>query len=226
MNNTKEQIEKLTRGMKKSSDSINRGSTQLLIVAFCLFALSIGYFTFGYYQFRDVTKPENVVLIAQGVVDDNIAVLRANLQSEVNKNSDTWAEQLSDAAIKSVPNMRKQLEDFVSLQIDERVKQSIDVTNPEFEKFVSQNNEPLKKAFSDLAGNAEVSDELVEIISNEVDRRLQTSIQSDAENVLNLMVQLKAKIRKLEKGVNLTEEEKLEREILATTRFIQESEMK
>lgn len=213
----------MTKEMSRVRTSLNRDSTLLLIVAVLLFCVFLGYFIYGYTQFKSITEPNELMDVAEALVRENITNVRKQVQSEVDNNSEKWAEQLSQEAIKTVPKMRAQLEEFVRTQIDERVKESVKITDPQFDKLIAENNEPLKAAFKELAENRDASADLVKIITDEVDARLKANVQADADNVLNMMLQLKGKIKRLKSGENLTDEEKLEREILTTARQIQES---
>lgn len=221
MSTTNETIEKLTTELRKSKSALNRDSTILLIVAILLFAVFLGYFIFGYNKFKEISEPNLLMDAAESIVNDNIKDVRRTLQNEVTQNADKWVEQLSVQAVGSVDKMRTELEKFVTSQLKEKIEKSVELADPEFEKILADNNEVLKKAFSDFGKDEKTSEELVEIIANEVDARLKTNLEKDANEVLNMMIQLKAKMRKLRSGVGLDEEESLERQILATVRLIQ-----
>lgn len=226
MSTTDETVEKLAADLGKLRSSINRDATILLIVAVILFALFLGYFIYGFNKFKEISEPNLLMDAAEAVVNENITEVRKHLQNEVTQNAEKWAQQLSENAIKSVPSMRENLENFVAEQIHKKMEESVDRLEPEFDKLISQNNEVLKKAFADLKKDENISSELVDIIANEVDTRLKSSVQADAEQVLNNMIHLRAKMRKLKKGEGLTDEERLERQILEVARQIQLSNEK
>ena len=223
MSNSDATIEKLTAELRKLKSSLNRDSTILLIAAVLLFAVFLGYFVFGYNQFKEISEPKKLMDAAETLVRENIKEVRGQLENEVDQNADKWAEMLSDRALASVGGMRQSLETFVTDQVKEKIKESVARVEPEFDKMISENNEVLKNAFKELKEDEDISDDLVQIIVKEVNTRLKTSVQNDAKTVLNNMIMLKAKMRKLTKGESLSEEEALERQILATARQIQDS---
>ena len=225
MSTTDQRIEKMSSEFRSCSSSTKTLAFVSLAIAITIFGIIIAYFQFGLNEFRQVTEPKQLVAAAETLLNDQITETRKMLQDLVNDNAENWAEALSDEAVDTVPKMRLHLEDFVTAQIGEQVKRSIDITDPEFEKLLCENNEPLKNAFKELATNKDATKELVAVITAEIDARLKADVQADADNVLNMMRLLKNKVKKLKSPGNLTDEEKLERSILTTARLIQEKQI-
>ena len=221
MSASDETIEKLTKDLNKLKSGMNRDSTILLVVAVLLFAVFLGYFIYGYNQFREITEPKMLMDVAEDMVGTKIDDIRKTLETEVDNNAETWAAQLSEQALAQIPQWKKNLEGFVVKQIEEKITESVDEVEPKFDELINKENETLKKAFASLKKDKDISEELVGIITKEVDERLKTSVQADSESVLNNMIMLKAKMRKLKSGQNLNDEESLERQILTTIRLIQ-----
>ena len=221
MTTSNEAIDKVTKQLGKLRSSINRDATILLFVAVTLFAVFLGYFVFGYNKFKELSEPNLLMDAAETIVRDNLTEARKQLQTEVENNADNWVQQLSDQAVESVDDMRKELEKFVEQQIKDKIKESVELADPQFEKLMAENNEVLKKAFADFGKSESPSEELVDIVSKEVDARLKTDLQADANEVLNMMLSLRLKMDKLRSVKELNAEESLERQILATARLIQ-----
>lgn len=221
MSTSDQTIEKITKDLKNLKSAMNRDSTLLLVVAIVLFAVFLGYFIYGYNQFRDITEPNKLMDAAEAIVGENIKEVRKTVETEVENNADVWAEQLSEQALAQIPQWKDNLEEFVKKQIGEKISESVDRVEPKFDELINKENETLKKAFASLKEDDDISEEIIAIITKEVDERLKTSVQADSESVLNNMIQLKAKMRKLKSGQNLSEEEALERNILQTIRLIQ-----
>lgn len=225
MSTSNEKIEKVTRELGKLNSSINRDATVLLVIAVLLFAVFLGYFIYGYNKFKEISEPNLLMDVAETIVRDNITEARLQLQKEVTENADQWVQQLSDQAIDNVDDMRVELEKFVEIQIQEKIAESVELADPEFEKIMAKNNEVLRKAFQDFAKDEKTMEELVAILSQEVDQRLQTNLQQDAGEVLSMMTNLQTKLAKLRDGKDLTPEEALERQILTTARLIQQKKV-
>lgn len=221
MSNTNETIDKIAGELRKMKSSLNRDSTILLVIAVILFAVLLGYFILGYNKFKELSEPNYLMDVAEDIVKTNIAEARKHLENEVSQNADVWAQQLSDQAVDTVDDMRLELEKFVQQQLEDKIAESVDLASPEFEKVLTENNGVLKKAFADFGSNNKTAEELVDVIAKEVDDRLKTNLQTDANEVLNMMVSLTDKLKKLKTGQNLSAEEQLEMQILKTARLIQ-----
>ncbi|MEC9092593.1 MAG: hypothetical protein VX438_07810 [Planctomycetota bacterium] len=229
MSNPEETLNKLTADLTKMKSAMNRDSTIMSVVSVVVFVALLVYFYMGYSQFKQITEPKILLDAAEAKISDAITTVRQQLENEVEQNADKWAEQLSNKAIETVPGMRNNLEAFFRVpvigQIEEKIKSSVDLAAPEFEKLISANNEVLKKAFSDMAAGKADGAELVKVIGAEVNARAKTNVQAGAKDALNMMMMLETKLQKLSANSNLNEEEKLERMILTQLRMIQSNQI-
>jgi hypothetical protein len=196
--------------IEKKVESLRRRLTRevaLTVVLGLLMLIAVcAYFTYGYTQIDQLLRPQMLVDLAGTMVQDQLPELRSNLEREVERNSPTWAEELSRQAIASVPEVRKQLEEHIIGQVDVMVAETVNVTGPEVQKFLQTNKAEISRAIAELQKDDKVlSDQSLADIEKALSDTLQTDMKAQAKQALQTLQEIAMKGEQLKSGNGLSE---------------------
>jgi hypothetical protein len=217
----KQRLDRLQAELAAQRRSLNRSSTLTAILGLIVLGALAAYFYYGYTQIAYAAEPEQLVSVAETLIDDNLPKARASLEKEVDKNAGKWAESLSKKARASLPDLRVKAEAYFVEQVDKSLDESAVVTDQHFRNFVKENRPLLEKAFKDLEKNPKLADESLAELENALDKELQTDLRVQAQATFDALTQLNEKLKKLRAGKNLSAEEQTERELVMIVRRLQ-----
>jgi hypothetical protein len=183
------------------------------VVAVCAYSI------YGYLEINVLLQPKMLVDYAGTIVQDKLPDLRTQLEDEVEKNAPVWAEELSRQAVASVPEVRKQLEDHIVAQVDSMFAQTASLTQPEMQKFLTDNKADLSRAIAELQKDDHVlSEDSIAGIEKAVNETLQADIKQQAQETLRTLQEMTAKGTQLRDGKDLNEFDGRLREIIMILR--------
>jgi hypothetical protein len=183
------------------------------LVAVCAYSI------YGYTEINQLLEPQMLVTYAASMAEDKLPELRTNLEEEVKKNAPVWAEEMSRQAIASIPDVRAQLEDHVLGQVDAMFEETVSLTKPEMQKFMTEHKPEIARAIDDLKKEGHVlSDESIVGIENAINETLHTDMKAHAQEALRTLQEMVAKGGQLKEGKDLNEFDARLREIIMILR--------
>jgi hypothetical protein len=210
-------LDRLQRRLRRES------RVTVSLSAIVLVALS-AYFVFGYMQFSELLRPNEIVAVAAGVVDANIPPARDAIQQEISRSAPVWAAQLSAQAIASAPELREQLEQYVVEQSEDTIEQFVHVSRADFKTALREHHDEFQQLITDLSSRTEASDEVLNALEAALNAELGADMQANAADVLRTVGQINGRLLHLSVGQNLTQQEQQERQTLMLFRRIQMQE--
>lgn len=207
--------------LSKISTSMARSAKVTAVIGIILMAAMLGYFTFGFSEIEDLTKPENLVALAGEVVNSSLPEIRESVQSTVKDQAPDWAQAISDQAIGATPTIRESLEDHILAQTEGVIANGVNLGEAEFRKILRENKSSFEDTLDDLAEGEEFSEETMQIFLDAVNKELGRDMEDQAEEVLGTLIALNEKIQKLSSNSGLNKEEALERQTLMVIRRLQ-----
>jgi len=216
-----ERLEAAHRRLRGLRRRLQLGNWITAIIGFALLLLVAGYFAYGYSQISDLRDPELIVSLVGGVLDQNIPEVRKTLEEQVKTNASVWAEQASEQVLLAMPTIRKGLEDYACKQADALIDELDVVGEKEFRRLLDKNRSTVKQAIQDLKDEKEVSDGVVLLLEEAMEKELQIPMQDQAEVLLVLLSDLNKNIKQLHEGENLSAEQQCERRVLMIAKRLQ-----
>lgn len=207
--------------LSKISTSMARSAKVTAVIGIILMAAMLGYFTFGFSEIEDLTKPENLVALAGEVVNSSLPEIRESVQSTVKDSAPDWAQAISDQAIGATPTIRESLEDHILAQTEGVIANGVNVGEAEFRKILRENKSAFEDTLDELAEGEEFSEETMQIFVDAVNKELGRDMEDQAEEVLGTLIALNEKVQKLSSNSGLNKEEALERQTLMVIRRLQ-----
>lgn len=207
--------------LSKISTSMARSAKVTAVIGIILMAAMLGYFTFGFSEIEDLTKPENLVALAGEVVNSSLPEIRESVQSTVKDQAPDWAQAISDQAIGATPTIRESLEDHILAQTEGVIANGVNLGEAEFRKILRENKTSFEDTLDELAEGEEFSEETMQIFLDAVNKELGRDMEDQAEEVLGTLIALNEKIQKLSSNSELNKEEALERQTLMVIRRLQ-----
>jgi hypothetical protein len=216
-----EQIEAAHRGLKKLRRRIRLGSWMTTIVGLLLLALVAGYFTYGYVQISGFKDPELLVSLVGQTIDQSIPQLRQRVETEVDNNAATWAQQVSEQALAAAPALRENLEDYICKGTDALIDELEVVGEREFRRMLTENRSTMEQALKELDDEHAISDGTVLLLEEALEKELQISMEDQAQAVLTMLSDVNKNMKQLAEGENLGPVQQCERRVLMLARRLQ-----
>jgi len=214
-------IDELEANISKIQAKIRTSAKLTLVVGLLAMGGMSYYFYHGYTTIKSIIDPNELTDAAIGLAEANLPTLRKNVEEQIETSAPDWAAALSDQALKSVPTVREKLEGYVVDQTEDAMGQVQVMTTTQFRKILKENRDILQEGFTSLASEDQLPDEVFEQLEAALEKELKSDMQESAGTVLETLTMLNGRLQRLHKGVNLNEEEKLERQILMRAKRLQ-----
>ena len=215
------QIEQLEARISKIQSKIRTSSILTLVIGILAIGGMSYYFYYGYSEIQSAIDPDELTDTAIGLAEQNLPTLRKNLEETVAAQAPEWAASLSDQALKAVPTVRGKLEGYVMEQTGDAMGQVQVMTTTQFRKILKENHALLEDGFKSLSTEDKLPDEVLKQLEVALENELKSDMQESAGTVLETLTMLNGRLTRLHKGVGLTAEEKLERQILMRAKRLQ-----
>jgi hypothetical protein len=213
-----ERTETIYRELRSLRRRFRLGGWITLIVGSLLLLLVAAYFSYGYSEIASLRNPDLIVSLVGNTVDAQIPIIRQRIESEVNTNASTWAEQASKQVLAEIPPARKQIEQAALTQADKMIAQIDVLGEKQFRKIVDENRATVQQAIDQLKNDEEISEEVVQGLQLALEKELQIDAASQGDAVRTIVSDLREAIEKLHAGENLSAEQQAERRVLMLAR--------
>jgi hypothetical protein len=199
-------------------DSSNRltlavGTLMLLVLA--------GYFAYGYREIKKLVEPDTLVPYGAQMLQERIPEARHAIVQQVSTSAPVWAEQVSTRVRDELPRIREKLQDYFLKQSEDMLKQVSTISEEHMRKALTENKDVLDTHIRELAQNEQLSDAAAEALVTALEGELKQDLKGQSEIVLDSIQTLDARVQRLATGLNLDEEEAVERRILMLARRLQ-----
>jgi hypothetical protein len=181
----------------------------------------IFYFNYAYREVVDLTTPDSVVTLVDGVLSDNLPSAREALSEQIKESSPEWAKELSVQAQESIPQLRAQIEDFVVAQVDEQLAEVELVSEEEFRKFLTENKDELRKQVKLLAEGKQVPEETMKEFVDSFDKQFEVSFKETTNEMYETLFEINSKLVRLQANEQLSPEEQQERRLIMLAKAVQ-----
>jgi hypothetical protein len=213
-----ERLGRLQRELALERSRVQRTSVLTIIVGVLLLAVLGGYFGVGYVWLQPLANVDNLLFYAEDQLDRRLPEGRRLLENQIRENAPQWAERLSQQAYANVPYARTKLEEFALEQFESSMNEATARTDEEFRKFLHDNHDQLEKYFKELADKPELAEIELQDLRRSLEAQVGADIKTGAKQLLDLLVQLNARLRRLLHEKNLSPEEDNERRLLMLAR--------
>ncbi len=204
------------------STRIQAATTRTLLIGILLLATISGISVSGLSQVDKQLDPKLAApRIKQFLEDRGVPVFRRYATDVVRNNSRSIARQLNQKALDHMPRVRKQLEDHAVDELNKSIDESTPLTEKKLVAMLRQHRPQLEKTFNRLGSpDEEVSNRAVQELVAVLEVGLQTNFKDDARILLATLYHVNARNRRILANQDLTAEENLIRQVIASYRGI------
>lgn len=193
-----------------------------LAVAFVV--LAIAFIIYEYGEFQRLTRPENIVALAEGRIRDRYPEVRAALKERLVKAAPEMADRLSRQAVRSIPEAREELVAFLGRQLAVGLDEATAFSALEFEDILRDNRDLVEAAAEELKQFPDRAETFIVSLEKRLERRWEVDVQKEARFILKAFRGFNAKLERLSAGDRLTAEDLLARRIVRILRALQEEQ--
>lgn len=198
------------------------GTWLTVIVGFGLLALLTAYFTIGYREISRFRDPDLIVSYVGQTIDDGLPRLRQQIQQRVDSDAPVWAEQASQQVLVMMPSFRKSAEEYACQQAEAAIDRIDVVGEREFRRILDENRDTVNRAIKDLENEHEVSDGVVLMLEEAIQKELQLSMEQQAAALLEIVKDVNKNMKQILANENLTAEQLAERRVLMLAKRLQQ----
>ncbi len=189
--------------------------------AVLMLILAAGYFAYGYKLFVEVTEPEKVVDVAEGLIDEKLPEARTALEDQIIKSAPQWADGLSKQAQSSLPDVRARLTDRFCDEAEKATAEAEILSEEHYRKFLRDNKPALERAIDDLSKSPELAEDALQRITLPLETQLAGDMKIDARELCKDIASVRKNLQHLSDGKGLTPEQKVERRVWMLARRLQ-----
>ena len=205
------------RQRKKTASS----ATVTLVVGLILLIFIAGYFTFGYTMFKSVLDPEQLVAATTDMIENQLPEYRKTIEGEIKNNAPTWAEQASEQGLAALPQLRERIENAAIDQANNMIENFAVMSEDEFRRVLRENKDILQDSFKQLASEEELSEDMLKLVEDALEKQLQGSMEENASTILRQLRNINMALEDLADDNELTQDERKMREVLMIARRLQ-----
>ena len=218
---TEERINILVKELARKRRSTNWGSNLSLLLGLGIIVALCAYFSYGYYQFDDFTKPENIVTYANSYLDDYSVQAREMAAAEVKKSAPIWAKEASRELVANMPMLREKAEATITQYLEDQLNQTEQQTSAGFVNLMDENRADFAEAI-DLVVKEGSSDDFVDKVMPLIEQNYAPHMKTTAKDTLGILEQINQRVERLARGQNLNVIEEQQKHILGLTRLLRE----
>src|SRR6266849_4904796 len=214
----KERLQRLEQDLIRQRKRTDATTTLTAIVG-VLILIAVGwYFWYGYTEIKGAIEPAGVVELVGQKLDDNIPVVRRQLEDEIKKSAPQWAATLSKEALEQLPVAREQLKRLTTQYLDENLQNTQSMTEEQFRSFLTKNKADLQKKFDELEKNEFLAEASLADVEQELNKEFQTNLKAESDRLLRDLTSFNTAFKKVREGKDLNEEQKLWRQSVMIAR--------
>jgi hypothetical protein len=216
-----ERLEQLRAQIVAEQRRTSRATWSVVVLAVLLLGALSGYFAYGYTQIKTYTAHDKLLDFAQQTLNEQLPVARQQVAEEIKKNAPAWAKSLSQQLLQNLPTGRQKLEEYTLQQCDETLREAAVLSAQQIRGFVRDNRPALENAFKELSKDPKLADKTLLDIEKALEKELQTSMQTEANQLLDSLRATNGKLKRLKDAPKLTAQEHMERRIVMLFRRVQ-----
>jgi len=214
----KERLQRLEQDLIKQRKRTNT-TTALTAIVGIIALVAVGIYSYiGYTEISWAAEPERVVETLGQKLDDNIPVVRKQLEDEIKKSAPQWAATLSKEAFEQLPVARQHLQDLTTQYLDENLQNTQSMTEEQFRSFLTKNKADLQKKFDELEKNEFLAEASLADLEQDLNKEFQTNLKAESDRLLRDLSQFNTAFKKVREGKDLNEEQKLWRQSVMIAR--------
>jgi len=217
----KNRLETLQRELAAERQRTQRSTVFMAVVAAILLIVLGGYFYYGYTQIANITRPEKVVDVAQGVIDERLPEARSSLEAQIIKSAPTWAEGLSKQAQEALPQARQRATEQFLKEADRMTQEASVLSEEHFRTFLRENRPLLDKKFQELSKSPDLAEESLQELQKSLETQLGGEMNADAKALSKDIASAAVNLQRLGSDEKLTPEQKVERRVWMIARRLQ-----
>lgn len=217
----RQQVDRLRAELARERARTARTTVFTVLVALVALGLAGAYFAYGYKLFVEVTEPEKVVDVAEGLIDEKLPEARATLEDQIIKSAPQWAEGLSKQAQDGLPELRTRLSDRFVQEAEKTTHEAEILSEEHFRKFLRDNKTNLEQSLKDLASNPDLGEDSFLQIELPLDKEFGGQMTLDAREVCKDVASVRRNLERLSANQGLTPEQKVERRVWMLARRLQ-----
>jgi len=191
-----------------------KAKTTTFVIGGILLVVMIGYFSWLNIMVRELFTPETVSQIAVDKMKATVPAMTKSVREDMIRSADANVKEVLDTGLKQVPVLRKEAEDWVSYQAKLRLAR-VDQEFSELVDYAFDNHAAdVRSLLIDLKtdeGAKALEDALVDMLSEPL---RQSQAEVDIKAYAITLQNLANKMERLREAKNLSEEQRLELEIL------------
>jgi hypothetical protein len=216
-----ERIDLLTKELAAKRKSTNFSSNASLILGLLSILLLCGYFGYGYYAMKEMTRPEIIVQSASTWLETYSVEARQAAAEEIRKSAPVWAQEAIKELVANVPAFREKAELAIADYFDRQLSETQDSTKKEFSKIMRNNREEFEEAIN-LIVESDKPEEFVDTVLPIIEENYATDMRANVSSVLGGLQDFNERLDHLAEGENLNPLEQQQRHILGLTRSWQQ----
>ncbi|GIW89251.1 MAG: hypothetical protein KatS3mg108_3575 [Isosphaeraceae bacterium] len=214
-------LERAEREMRTLAGRAHRGNWLTLLLGLAVLAALTTYFWFGYNELNRFLQPDELVGVAQGLLDEQIPQVRSELETQVKASAPELAKNLSQQLLAAIPQGRVWLAETVVSQIQEGLDQSALITLEQLRDFLRRNKDLIERDLRTLSTSPTLAeaelDEMVKLLEAE----LGENFRNRAFDLYETANGIQEHLDQLASGSNLSERDRTIRRILSYLRLYQ-----
>jgi hypothetical protein len=192
----------------------------LLVGALALAALS-AYFWYGHQQLDRATRPDEVVTLAQGLLESNLPDARKQVEAEIVRTAPELARTLSKQALAALPGGRTWLAETLVGQVRQAFQETALLTEKEIRTFVRDNRPMIDRNLQRLATSETLAENEIREIIAAFEAQEGVDFKARADLYYDAAGELSEKLGRLAQSADLTPGEEIERRVFMLARRLQ-----
>jgi len=217
----RKQVDRVRDELASERRRMARATVFTVIVALLALCAAGAYFSYGYKLFVEVTEPEKVVDVAEGLIDEKLPEARNTLEEQIIKSAPQWAEGLSKQAQDGLPEMRAKLSDRFIQEAEKATREAEILSEEHFRKYLRDNKPRLEQVLKDLANNPDLAEDSLLQIEVPLEKELGAQMNLDAREVCKDVASVRKNLERLTNEKGLSAEQRVERRVWMLARRLQ-----
>jgi len=208
-------VDQLADLVEREIQATQASARRLWLGGAVLIVIVIGYMSWIFSQLRPWTDPEEVALVLQQTALDQLEPLSESLETALRDSAPDLTRQVTQTVIKSIPELRKEIEKHGGKVADELVE----YIDGHIGELIDQVIRDYKKDIEDVIPLLETKEgtaKFRKIMEDACRESVLPSLDAQIQDYLDAIRAVRRKLERLQSAPDLTPEEKMEREIIAT----------
>ncbi|MCB2156679.1 hypothetical protein KQI84_17520 [bacterium] len=214
MADAKANADRIEKRLDETISKLERGQRINTILGIVLIVVIMGYFGWLISKVNDLTTPESVSELVMGMAREQIPDARKGLSEQLTENAEGYINDAFDEVLSSAPDLRREAHKFALQQADKYMKQIRTELESMMDQAIEMHSEEISLLIAELQtveGTQEFEDTLYQILMAPIQEE---NVHVDIQAYGVALEELANKMQRLAEAKDLTESERIERDIL------------